>query len=467
MGRQVIYFLSLLSLAAGEMEDLRFSRAMNREGTVVVRWDLNKATKEITFQVEAQTLGWVGFGLSPGGGMTGADIAIGGVMPNQTTYFGDYHAVGQIKPILDPIQNLRLLSVTENETSTIMRYIRKFRTCDPDDVDVTANTQRIIAAFGNTDTLEYHGPNQHFLASVQLLSETPVPQPDPVPSFTHSLKMSNFPVPSTGTTYGCAYLPLPQVQVKHHIFKFEPDIQRGNENLVHHMIIYGCPNTTNVSVPPGICMNNTDFFPCRQIIFAWAVGGGSFTLPTNAGMSLGTNLDPQFIRLENHYNNQELKSGQKDNSGILIHYTTELRQLDAGVLTIGIFVEKLAFIPPKAAAFKQTSVCKTDKFNEVVGEPIPDMQVVALILHTHLTGTGVQVVQYRDGRQIGFVSRDMSYDFSLQEMRYLPNITTIKIMIFTEPVACLMMMQEKTHWPSFKYGYHSSNDLAIDTADQE
>ncbi|XP_078511754.1 putative DBH-like monooxygenase protein 2 [Lissotriton helveticus] len=427
MSRQVLYFLSLLSLAGGQMEDLRFSKAMNPEGTVVVRWDINKATEEITIEMEARTLGWIGFGLSPSGGMIGADIAIGGVMPNQTTYFGDYHAIGHFKPILDPMQNFRLLSVTENETSTIMRYIRKFRTCDPDDVDVTANTQRIIAAFGETDTLEYHGPNQHFQASVQLLSETPVSQPDPVPSFSYDLKMTNFPVPSTDTTYGCAYLPLPQVQVKHHVYKFDPIIQRDNGNLVHHMIIYGCPNATNVSVPPGICMNNTEFFPCRQIIFAWAVGGGSFTLPTNAGISLGTNLDPQFIRLEIHYNNPQMLSGQKDNSGIRIHYTTVLRIHNAGVLTTGILVEKLAFIPPKAYAFKQTSVCKTDKFNQVVGEPIPDMQVFAVLLHTHLTGTAVQVNQYRDGKQIGFLGRDMAYDFSLQETRYLPNITTIKI----------------------------------------
>ncbi|XP_078511753.1 putative DBH-like monooxygenase protein 2 [Lissotriton helveticus] len=427
MSRQVLYFLSLLSLAAGEMEDLRFSKAMNPEGTVVVRWGFNKANKDITFQVEAQTHGWIGFGLSPSGGMTGADIAIGGVWPNQTTYFGDYHAIGHIKPILDPMQNFRLISVTENETSTTMRYTRKFRTCDPDDVDVTANTQRIIAAFGKTDNLQYHGSNQHFQASVQLLSETPVPQPDPVPTFTHVLKMTNFPVPSTDTTYGCAYLPLPQVQVKHQIIKFEPAIQKGNENLVHHIIVYGCPNATNVSVPQGICMNNTEFFPCRQVIVGWAVGGGPFSLPPNAGISMGTSIDPQFVRMEIHYNNQLMKSGQLDSSGILIHYTPVLRQHDSSVMMPGIFVERLAFIPPHAESFKLTSVCKTDKFPQVVGEPIPDMQVFASLPHTHLLGKSVRTMQYRDGKQIGIISSDMSYDFSLQETRHLPNTTTVKI----------------------------------------
>ena len=41
---------------------------------------------EITFEIIAQTTGWVGLGLSPDGGMTDADIFVGGV--NQKTHAG-------------------------------------------------------------------------------------------------------------------------------------------------------------------------------------------------------------------------------------------------------------------------------------------------------------------------------------------------------------------------------------------
>uniref|UniRef100_A0A8C4S874 DOMON domain-containing protein n=1 Tax=Erpetoichthys calabaricus TaxID=27687 RepID=A0A8C4S874_ERPCA len=41
----------------------------------------------ITFQVVANTAGWVGFGFSPSGSMTGSDVVIGGVNPDGTVYF--------------------------------------------------------------------------------------------------------------------------------------------------------------------------------------------------------------------------------------------------------------------------------------------------------------------------------------------------------------------------------------------
>ena len=43
----------------------------------VIFWKFNK--EYITFEVHAQTTGWVGFGLSPNGGMAGSDMVIGWV----------------------------------------------------------------------------------------------------------------------------------------------------------------------------------------------------------------------------------------------------------------------------------------------------------------------------------------------------------------------------------------------------
>ena len=43
----------------------------------VIFWKFNK--EDITFEVHAQTTGWVGFGLSPNGGMAGSDMVIGWV----------------------------------------------------------------------------------------------------------------------------------------------------------------------------------------------------------------------------------------------------------------------------------------------------------------------------------------------------------------------------------------------------
>lgn len=42
-------------------------------------WSFNRKAETISFAVRVKTTGWVGFGLSPNGGMTGSDIVIGWV----------------------------------------------------------------------------------------------------------------------------------------------------------------------------------------------------------------------------------------------------------------------------------------------------------------------------------------------------------------------------------------------------
>lgn len=50
-------------------------------GDYVVYWKVSgfSDSDEIIFEIHARTLGWIGFGLSPNGGMPGADIVIGGL----------------------------------------------------------------------------------------------------------------------------------------------------------------------------------------------------------------------------------------------------------------------------------------------------------------------------------------------------------------------------------------------------
>ena len=46
-------------------------------------WRFDRQLKNITFAVRVNTTGWVGFGLSPNGGMTNSDVVIGWVNNNR------------------------------------------------------------------------------------------------------------------------------------------------------------------------------------------------------------------------------------------------------------------------------------------------------------------------------------------------------------------------------------------------
>jgi hypothetical protein len=66
-----------------------------------VSWEVCQQTAKVTFEIRVETTGYVGFGLSSGGGMSGSDIVIGGVRPDGIPYF-------QVNNPL-PINTLRIL----------------------------------------------------------------------------------------------------------------------------------------------------------------------------------------------------------------------------------------------------------------------------------------------------------------------------------------------------------------------
>jgi hypothetical protein len=53
------------------------TETLDDDGKYILAWEVDGDT--ITFEVEVETTGYVGFGISPFGSMTGADIFIAGV----------------------------------------------------------------------------------------------------------------------------------------------------------------------------------------------------------------------------------------------------------------------------------------------------------------------------------------------------------------------------------------------------
>ena len=62
---------------------------LDPDGKYHLRWegDDNDESEWITFEVSVATQGWIGFGVSPNGGMTGSDIVIGWIDDEGETYF--------------------------------------------------------------------------------------------------------------------------------------------------------------------------------------------------------------------------------------------------------------------------------------------------------------------------------------------------------------------------------------------
>ena len=82
--KTLAYLLLMSMCLAKSLADLKlehsFFSPLDEDQKVKLYWNISTANKEIYFTVEAQTTGWIGFGISSGQGrMEGADIVIGWV----------------------------------------------------------------------------------------------------------------------------------------------------------------------------------------------------------------------------------------------------------------------------------------------------------------------------------------------------------------------------------------------------
>ncbi|EPQ13200.1 DBH-like monooxygenase protein 2 [Myotis brandtii] len=411
----------------GPTSRLRYSRFLDPSNVIFLRWDFDLEAEMITFELQVRTAGWVGLGVTNGYTFVGADLVVGGVLPDGNVYFSDQHLVDEDTLEEDGSQDAKLLGLTEDGVYTTMLFSRPFRSCDPHDKDITSDTVRVLAAYGLDDMLKLD-PERTFVKSIFLLQ---IVHPDdldvPEDTIIHDLEITDFLIPEDDTTYACTFLPLPIVSKKHHIYKFEPKLVYHNETMVHHILVYACGNAS--ALPTGIsdCYGADPAFSlCSQVIVGWAVGGTSYQFPDDVGVSIGTPLDPQWIRLEIHYSNFHNLPGVHDTSGIRMYYTAHLRKYDMGVLQLGFLTFPIHFIPPGAESFMSYGLCKTEKFEEMNGAPVPDIQVYGYLLHTHLAGRALQAVQYRNGTQLRTICKDDTYDFNLQETRDLPHRVEIK-----------------------------------------
>ncbi|MGH0115069.1 UNVERIFIED_CONTAM: hypothetical protein FKN15_070589 [Acipenser sinensis] len=410
--------IGLASVLGQDSGDMPFNETLDSAGNVSLRWGFDSKQETITFQLACKTRGWVGFGLSPSGEMDGSDIVIGGVNPDGTTYFTDRHAVGDQLPLVDGSQDYTLLSLKEDATGTTMKFSRKVQTCDKDDMEISTSAMKLIYAYGADDSIAYHN-NARGTKSVNLLQSTQrsTPSQDTVGQLeitvnsTSAMKLiyaygtddsiayhnnargtksvnllqstqrstpsqdtvgqleitvNSFAVPERDTYYHCRIIKSPDFPGKRHVYRIEPKIQSGNVDLVHHMLVYACPASVSVELE-GECYSGQSmyvFSSCQQVVIGWAVGGQDIWMPPNAGISIGTSDDPVFYRLEMHYSNSKLSKGRVDSSGLVFHYTSELRANDVGILEMGLIVDTSYVIPPNAKDFKTYGLCNTSTFSQ-------------------------------------------------------------------------------------------------------
>ena len=83
----IVQLLLLATLNAAFANDFPFSAILasdpaTQKPIYTVDWSYNRMNKTITFRLTVNSTGWLGFGLSPTGGMKDSDIVVGWVTKN-------------------------------------------------------------------------------------------------------------------------------------------------------------------------------------------------------------------------------------------------------------------------------------------------------------------------------------------------------------------------------------------------
>lgn len=106
---------------------------LDRDQKYYLEWVVLWPERRIIFNVTVQTTGYVGFGLSLAGRMDGADIVVGGVRKDGTSYFSDRHGVGNREPREDASQDWVLHTARQTSSHTFLSFSRLLDTCDDKD----------------------------------------------------------------------------------------------------------------------------------------------------------------------------------------------------------------------------------------------------------------------------------------------------------------------------------------------
>ncbi|ODM90036.1 DBH-like monooxygenase protein 1 [Orchesella cincta] len=360
---------------------------LDSEQSYLLKWNVSLTEKRIYFEVTANTTGYIGFGISPTGGMAGADIFIAGVHPNGTEYSSDA-------------------------------------------------TVRVIYAMGETDDLVFHGPNKG-TKSINFFLEDASFDSEGYDSFDLIAKSE---MPAQDTTYWCTLHKVPAFSEKQHVVAFEP-VLKGSLALAHthHFTLFKCVVPDNINADelfgPFVesgeghhCFENPNNFPtsyCReQAVYGWSKGGKWTIFPSNVGYPVPDKLNRnEYYSIETHFDNPRNLSGLVIESGIRAHYTKELREHDAGLLIVNHDTSPVLTIPPNSKNFIVSGHCSSAcTENELPEDGVTNFNN---LFHSHLAGRKMKLRHFRGNNELSWVDVDDQYDFNYQQNK--PLSTYVKV----------------------------------------
>ena len=325
---------------------------------------------------------------------------------------------------------------TQTSTTTTIYASRQVNTTDTtQDRPIFPGSNRIVIAFGATDTFSGHSLANRMMSAVTFYGADAFSYNTLVgPSLAQTLNFSmSYAIPAQTTTYAFQSFTLPDTVA--HVVAINFIVSAASTALVHHLVLHDCSNSAffqATATATGNPYPNTQTFinafgsvstaqslvgngVCKAPIWAWAHGGDSLVTPASAGIRIGAN-HLKYLIAEVHYNNPQSTQGVTDTSVIQLVYTTTMRTHDVGMLTVGDPGTRFASIPANTASKAYEAVCSS-ACTSLTGAgqwPTSGVNVFNSFLHMHQFGTKMWNTQMRAGKVLGVRGKVEYWDFNNQ-----------------------------------------------------
>jgi len=391
-------------------------------------WTIDRGQKEVLFELHMKTTGWIALGISPAGGMKGADIGLGWIDQTGQLHFEDRIAFGKSEPVVDNTTSDWIgLKGREQNGWTAIQFKRSLDTCDPMDFPIKSGTNILIFAYGVEDptmadgkaTITYHG-DRRFTRMIPLQSYGNPSRESKFDGLSYfDFQLKNYAVPSSETTYHCKIHKIPsEISQRRHAIAHKTLVDPANRDLVHHLLMYECDASAvfdDNNLPDGLCDDIEEKIRhcSANIASGWAVGGDEIVeFPQVAGYPVGGDFEIKYYLVQMHYDNPNRMTNRTDNSGIRFYIGNELRPQEMGYLTFGTISSFNGItIPPLMDRFIIDAYCPSNGTKRL---PSSGVTVFSAFPHTHLQGRSLWAKIIRNNKAIDYLFNAESYDFNYQ-----------------------------------------------------
>ncbi|CAH3037830.1 unnamed protein product [Porites lobata] len=218
----LVAFSALLSISIADLSsEYAHHAVLDPAELLKLYWTVDWDKETISFAVEAATTGWVGFGFSSGNGMmVGSDVVIGWVKDSKG-YLTDRYADAKSLPPKDSEQNYILTGFEEIAQTTVLKFKRKFDTCDSRDRKIKEGTTKVVFAYHTEDPETENDFKQHTFRgsrSILLLNNMDKKQVDETgwKSFVVQRLSSHLPLLSSGAKLSLSGFHYNHQKYRHH-----------------------------------------------------------------------------------------------------------------------------------------------------------------------------------------------------------------------------------------------------------